>query len=204
MAGSMVHSARAYLQGMETLMPLIDCDAIDRYANLLVQAWREDRAVYVFGNGGSASCASHHVADYVQTTAVEGQRRLRAMSLVDNTEILTAVSNDIDYHEIFRRGLEVYARPGDLAVGISCSGNSVNVLRACGWARLKDITTVAITGFDGGKLGRLADLHINIPSDNYGIIEDLQLSVGHIVSQMLRSQILMHSSNSEVLPDAAG
>lgn len=204
MAGSMVHSARAYLQKMERLMPLIDCDAIDRYANLLVQAWREDRAVYVFGNGGSAACASHHVADYVQTAAVDGQRRLRAISLVDNTEILTAISNDFDYSEVFRRGLEAYARPGDLAVGISCSGNSPNVLRACGWAKLKGMATVAITGFDGGKLGRLADIHVNIPSDNYGIIEDLQLSVGHIVSQMLRAQILLRSLNSELLPDVAG
>ena len=204
MDGAIIDSARAYFEKLSRLLPLVDCAAIDRYAAMLLQAWQNDRAVYVFGNGGSASCASHHVADYVQTAHVAGQRHLRAFSLVDNTEMLTAIGNDIAYDEVFRHILEAYAKNSDMAVAISCSGNSPNVVRACGWAKLNGIATVGITGCDGGKLGRLVDLHIHFPNDNYGIIEDLQLSVGHIASQILRSQILMLTSSTDALRGAAG
>ena len=186
---TMCSSAKDYIGKMSELLALIDRSAIDAYAELLFGAWAEDRAVYVFGNGGSASCASHHVADYVKTAQVAGQRRLRAFGLTDNVEMLTALGNDDDYEAIFVHPLQTYARAGDIAVAISASGNSPNVVQACRWAREHGMKNVAITGFDGGKIGSLADLHINIPSDNYGLIEDMQLAVGHIVSQLLHGSV---------------
>jgi len=172
------------------MLETVDGDAIDRYADVLFDAWKDDRAVYVFGNGGSAFCASHHVSDYVKTAQVDGQHRLRAFSLCDNMGILTAIGNDIGYDDIFVHPLESYAKSGDVAVAISCSGNSPNVVKACEWARAHDMTVVAITGFDGGKLGPLADVHINFASDNYGFVEDLQQSVGHNVAQRLKSRVM--------------
>ncbi|MFP4145145.1 MAG: SIS domain-containing protein [Phycisphaeraceae bacterium] len=190
MAGKTARCANEYVGRMKELLEMVDCAAIDRYADLLLDAWRHDRAVYVFGNGGSASCASHHVADYVKTAEVDGQRRLRAFSLCDNREMLTAIGNDLSYEDIFIHPLESYARPGDVVVGISCSGNSSNAVKACRWARDHGMGVVALTGFDGGEIGRISDLHINIPCENYGLIEDLQLSIGHIVAQMLQARII--------------
>lgn len=184
-------SASQYAQWMSEQLAKLDTASIDRYAQAVFQAWRDDRQVFVFGNGGSAYTASHHVTDYVKTAAVDGQRRLRAISLIDNIGLTTALGNDVSYDDIFRYPLESYARPGDLAVGISCSGNSPNVVLACQWAKDHGLTVVAITGFSGGKIGPMADIHIHFPSDNYGVVEDLQMSVAHIVAQSLRQRVLV-------------
>ncbi|HEV8379548.1 MAG TPA: SIS domain-containing protein, partial [Tepidisphaeraceae bacterium] len=103
--------------------------------------------------------------------------------------LTTAIGNDISYEDIFRFPLSSYARSGDVAIGISCSGNSPNLLRACEWARENGLTVIALTGFSGGRVKNLAHLHINVPSENYGVIEDLHLSIAHIVAQGLKSRI---------------
>jgi len=189
MAGTISINANNYFHEMCSILKLIDCTKIDQYADELFKAWRDDRTVYVFGNGGSAYCASHHVTDYIKTARVEGEKALRAVSLVDNLGLLTALGNDISYNDIFSYPLEAMAMSGDVAVAISCSGNSGNVVRALSWAKDNGLLTVAITGFAGGKVGKIADIHINIANENYGIIEDLQLSVGHIAAQGLKSRV---------------
>jgi len=191
MAGTISKTASSYFTEMQAILQQVDCDAIDRYGEELFKAWRDDRTVFVFGNGGSAYCASHHVTDYIKTARVEGEKALRAVSLVDNLGLLTALGNDISYDDIFSYPLESVARPDDVAVAISCSGNSGNVVKALAWAKDNGLLTVAITGFQGGKIGKIADIHINIPNKNYGIIEDLQLSVGHIAAQGLKSRVMV-------------
>jgi D-sedoheptulose 7-phosphate isomerase len=175
---------------MTKLLRELDPTPIDAFADCVYQAWRDGRRVFVFGNGGSASTASHYVADFVKTAAVEGQKRLAAFCMNDNIGLLTALGNDISYEETFSYPLASYAQPGDVAVALSCSGNSPNVLHACRWAREHGLTVVALTGFEGGKLKDLADIHINIPSTNFGLIEDLHLSVNHVVAQSLYSRIV--------------
>jgi D-sedoheptulose 7-phosphate isomerase len=189
MAGSIASAAQHYFSAMTAVIARIDPKAVDAYAAILADAWRSKRRVFVFGNGGSAYNASHHVTDYVKTASVGGRRRLHAFSMTDNVGLTTAVGNDLAYDQTFLFPLESYAQRGDVAVAISCSGNSPNLLRACEWARNNGLTVVALTGFSGGKVKDLAHLHINVPSDNYGIIEDLHMSVGHIASQMLRDAV---------------
>ena len=189
MAGTICTSAGEYIEALQGMLGNVDASKIDAYGDMLFEAWKDDRAVYVFGNGGSASCASHHVADYVKTAEVMDQRRLRAFSLVDNTEMLTALGNDCSYDDIFVHPLQTYAKAGDVAVGISCSGNSPNLIKELEWAKDNGMTTVAITGFSGGKAGGMVDLHMNIASDNYGVVEDIQLAVGHIVAQILKTRV---------------
>ena len=189
MAGSITHSAEQYFTALAGILPCIDQASIRRFADVLYDTWWENRRAFIFGNGGSASTAGHYVCDMVKNTAAEGKPRLQVLSLADNLALLTALGNDISYDEIFRYPLASYARTGDVAVAITASGNSPNVLRACEWAREHGLFVVALTGFSGGKVRELCDLHINIPSDNYGIIEDLHLSVNHIVSQMLKTRI---------------
>lgn len=189
MAGSTVRKASDYLNGLADLLRRVDAAAIDAYADLLYRTWAAKKRVFVFGNGGSAYNASHHVTDYVKTAQVDGQPRLCAFSMTDNVGMTTAVGNDLAYDQTFSYPLECYAGAGDVAVGISCSGNSPNLLRACAWARDNGLTVVALTGFAGGKVKDLAHLHINVPSDNYGMIEDVHMSVGHIAAQMLHNRV---------------
>jgi D-sedoheptulose 7-phosphate isomerase len=189
MAGTVCTHASAYIAEMTKLLRELDPAPMDAFADCVYQAWRDGRRVFVFGNGGSASTASHYVADFVKTAAVDGQKRLAAFCMNDNIGLLTALGNDISYEETFSYPLASYAHPGDVAVALSCSGNSPNVLHACQWARDHGLTVVALTGFAGGKLKDMADIHINIPSTNYGLIEDLHLSVNHVVAQSLYSRI---------------
>ena len=196
MAGSICSSARDYVDHVGSTLAKMDCDAVDTFADLMFQAWQDDRQVFVFGNGGSAATASHYVTDLVKTCAVGGVRRLRAFSLVDNVPLTTALGNDMDYKEIFRYPLESYARAGDLAIAISGSGTSPNVVAACEWAKENGVTLVSLTGFGGGTIGPMADVHVNIPSDNFGAIEDLHLSIGHMVIQSLHQKLKITSTEA--------
>jgi D-sedoheptulose 7-phosphate isomerase len=182
-------NAAAYLAQMNDLLAQVDRQAIDAVASRLYQAHQLDQLVMVFGNGGSSFTASHFVTDLVKTASVEGHRRLRALSLADNMGLVTAVGNDILYDAIFAYQLESFARPGDVAIAISASGNSPNVVMACRWAKDHGVEVIALTGFKGGEVASIADLHVNIPSSNYGLIEDLHLSIGHIVSQSLHLRL---------------
>ena len=170
-------------------MESINSDAVELAVDRIFEAWQQGRHVFVFGNGGSAYAASHYVTDLVKTAAVDGRPRLKAMSLVDNYGLTTAIGNDVTYDEIFQYPLQTYATPGDVAIAISASGNSPNVLKACRWAGEHGLTVIGVTGFAGGKLAGLCRVHIHIPSDNYGLVEDLQLAVGHMLSQALKSRV---------------
>jgi D-sedoheptulose 7-phosphate isomerase len=192
MPGSICSNASAYLTALSQLAARLDPAPIDALAARLFDIWRQRRRVFVFGNGGSASTAGHMVCDLVKTAGVAGQPRLDVLCLSDNIALLTALGNDDSYDEVFRFPLESFARPGDLAIAISCSGNSPNLLAACQWARASGVTVAALTGFAGGKVKDLADIHINVPSDNYGLIEDLHLSVNHMVAQGLQARIRKH------------
>ncbi len=197
MVGTVCSSAGAYLEHLGALLERIDCAAVDLLTETLVEVRRADRQVIVFGNGGSAYTASHFVTDLVKTTCIDGERRLRAISLVDNYGLITAVGNDIDYDQTFTYCIEAYARPGDVAIAISASGNSPNVINACEWAKDHGIKLICLTGFDGGRIGEFADLHVNVPSQNYGLIEDVHLSIGHMITQALKARVmaeaLLHS-----------
>lgn len=189
-------SASSYLADMKQLIPKIDCSIIDSLSEKLFDGWRHDRQVLILGNGGSAYTASHFVTDLIKTAAVDGARRVRAISLVDNYGMTTAIGNDIAYDQTLVYPLESYGREHDLAIAISCSGNSPNVVAACHWAKKHGVTLACLTGFSGGRIAELADLHINVPSDNYGLIEDLHLSIGHMISQSLKARVTAEVNQS--------
>ncbi len=179
-----------YFQSMFQVTEKVSVCAIDAYFDEVLRVWHDQKKVLLFGNGGSAYTASHHATDYVKFASIEGQERLRAMSLVDNIGMSTAIANDISYEQTFSFLLETFGEKGDIAVAISCSGNSPNVVEGCKYAKEQGLKVVAITGFAGGKIGEIADIHINIPDENYGIIEDIQMSIGHIIAQRLRTSVI--------------
>lgn len=194
MIGKYLTSPRAYLQALSEACAEIDPHPIERCVDLFYQTWQDDGTVFVIGNGGSAFTAGHQACDYTKTAAVQGRRPLRAIDLVGNIGLTTAIANDHGYEEIFGFLLRSYARPGDVLVAISVSGNSQNVVRACEWARQDDLRIVGLTGQQGGSLAALSDIHINVPGDNYGLVEDLHLAIGHMVTQALHGRIAAQGS----------
>ena len=184
-----VVKAADYLGETRGVMARLDADLIDRISEQIWQAYEQERTVYLFGNGGSAALASHLACDLAKGTAANGRRRMRAVSLNDNLALLTALANDLEYDEIFAEQLH-HIEPGDVALAISSSGNSPNVVRGLEVAQQAGATTVAITGFKGGRVKSLCDMCLVVPSDNVQYIEDSHLSVMHAIFSAVRQRML--------------
>jgi D-sedoheptulose 7-phosphate isomerase len=138
------------------------------------------------GNGGSASTASHFVADLAKNTRSDNLPNFRVHGLTDNMAILSAYANDEGYENVFAQQLASFVGPHDIVIAISASGNSENVLKGVELANHVKARTVGLTGFDGGKLGPLVDLHIHVPSKIIEQVEDLHLVIEHMVVKTLR------------------
>lgn len=167
-------------------MPFED---VDRVASLLVEAYEQERSIFLFGNGGSAALASHFACDLGKGTANGSKKRFRVMALTDNVPLMTAWANDSKFEDIFAEQLANFARPGDIAFAISGSGNSPNVLLALKAAKAIGSITVGLGGFAGGRMRALCDLCIVVPCDNMQIIEDLHLCVAHSLFTCVRSKM---------------
>jgi D-sedoheptulose 7-phosphate isomerase len=189
MKRNMCQSAQDYFETMDSVIKVINYGVIDKLVDILVEARHDNRQIFVFGNGGSACTSGHFGLELTMTGEAGGPKALQVRSLVDNIGLLTALSNDICYEDVFRYQLTCYANPKDIAIAITGSGHSPNILRACEWAKANDLTVVALTGFDGGQVKEIADIHINIPNNNFGIIEDLHMSIGHIIGQRLHQML---------------
>jgi D-sedoheptulose 7-phosphate isomerase len=178
----------SYLRGREACHREVAFDDLERVLEAILRAYEADRTVFVFGNGGSASTASHLACDMGKGTSVPGRRRLRIVSLTDNVALLTAWANDASYEMVFKEQLENLLRPGDVVIAISASGNSPNVIRAVEYAKERGAVTIGFIGFGGGRLKGLVDLDITVSSRNYGEVEDYHLTLNHIFSQYLRER----------------
>jgi D-sedoheptulose 7-phosphate isomerase len=155
---------------------------------VLLKARAEGRAVFFFGNGGSAATSSHMSQDLGKLTIRPGTRRFRSMSLADPLPLILAWANDASYAEVFAEQVKSQGRAGDVAIGISGSGNSPNVLRALEEARKLGLTTVGLIGTGGGKMKALCDISIVIPSSNMQHIEDLHHILLHLLTAYLRDE----------------
>lgn len=160
-----------------------------RVEEVLLRAWREQRLVFIAGNGGSAATASHWANDLNKGTAVPGQPRFRAVALTDSVPLMTAWANDVAYDSIFVEQLANLCRPGDLLVVISGSGNSPNIVAAARWAREHGATVVGLTGGTGGQLRGLVDHCVLAPTHRMEQIEDVHLVVAHALCVALRARI---------------
>jgi D-sedoheptulose 7-phosphate isomerase len=165
--------AANYLSAFSELLQEIDLEAVERVVELLRRVRDADRTVYVAGNGGSAATASHWANDLGKATKVSSRGFMRVMCLSDNVSWLTALANDEGYARVFSGQLENFAGHGDLFVVISASGNSENLVDAVQLARERDVATVGLVGFDGGRLKDLVDecLWIPTPHGEYGLVE---------------------------------
>jgi D-sedoheptulose 7-phosphate isomerase len=159
----------------------LDLSRIEQAIQWFREARDQGRQIFVCGNGGSASTASHFACDMVKGASYQREKRFRLMALTDSLPTLTAYSNDVSYDVVFEEQLRNFARPGDLVMAISGSGNSPNVLRAVEYANSIGCRTIALTGRDGGKLGPLAQLNIQAHAPHMGRIEDAHMIACHMI-----------------------
>jgi len=183
-------SAREYLERVRGLLDELP-EQSERLVETLFRAFQEGRTIFLAGNGGSAANASHFGQDLAKGTLADmrAERRFRVIPLTDNVGFITALANDEGYESVFEQQLRNLARPGDLLVAISGSGNSPNILRAVEYAKSIGMTTVGVTGFDGGKLRRMADERVHVPVDDMGMCEALHGVVFHLAMAQLRTRL---------------
>lgn len=180
-------SFNEYVGGLTQVLNQIDGTAFDAIVEALRDAHDRDAMIFICGNGGSAATASHMVNDLVKAPAdASGCRPFRAISLTDCVPLMTALANDVDYSQAMARQLFALGRPGDLLVAISGSGNSPNVIEAVNVAREKGMKVIGLSGYQGGKLGPLSDIHLNVPCHCIAQVEDAHLIVEHAVVEKLK------------------
>ena len=182
-------NVEAYLQRLHAAVDGLPRDRLATLGEMLYRAYQNEKQVFTLGNGGSASTAGHMAADIAKNTISPHMRRFRALSLNDNTAMLTALANDLGYENVFSEQLQNLIRPGDLLIAISASGNSTNVLNAIRYAREQSAEVAGLLGFDGGEAAALVDVAIVVPSDHYGVIEDAHLIINHIIVDYFKARL---------------
>ena len=176
-----------YLARLNTEIDRLNQADIQRWADLVYQAWQNGRFVFIIGNGGSGTTASHMAEDLGKSTLRpedlkdEAKQRLKVLSLTDNTGWLLAVGNDCGYDQVFVQQLMNYGSAGDLLLAISGSGNSPNILAAVDWANRLELTTFGLTGYGGGKLKSMQQHGLHVDLADMGMVESIHLSVFHWV-----------------------
>ena len=173
--------AAKYQQSLTETLAALDTKAIDQAILWMKEARDNGQTIFVAGNGGSASTASHFACDIVKGASYTRDKRFKIMALTDNLATITAYSNDVGYDCVFVEQMKNFAKPGDLFLAISGSGNSPNVVTAMDYANKNGIKTIAMTGRDGGKLGPMANLNLHVPSPHMGRIEDAHLIMCHTI-----------------------
>ena len=170
-----------YLQSQKQTLDSIPRAAVAELIQQFQQALREDRQIFVFGNGGSAANASHFVTDLGKGASDKLSKRFRCLALNDNVSWMTALGNDYAYEEIFVKQLQNFARPGDLVLAMSVSGNSPNVVKAVEWGNGNGLQTIALVGGKRGTLATAAKKVVVIDSTHYGRVEDAHMAICHMI-----------------------
>jgi D-sedoheptulose 7-phosphate isomerase len=185
---------REYITRLEHTLDNLPMEQIEQVIEALMDAQQARKTVFIFGNGGSASTASHFACDLSKGTAQPGLPRLRVISLTDNVELITAWANDTAYEHIFTEQLRGLVEPGDVVIGISGSGRSGNVLNAIALAGESGATTIGLTGFDGGSLAAMVDIPVIVPSNCMERIEDAHLILEHTICSTIRENLRLQAN----------
>ena len=164
----------------------VDRAALQAAADLLGATYAAGGTVFACGNGGSAAISNHLHCDHLKGAQTDTTLRPKVVSLSSTIETITAIANDISYDKVYVYQLRTLAEAGDVLITISSSGDSENIVRACGWAKENGVKTIAMTGFDGGRSAAAADINLHVDADNYGVIEDVHQSLMHILAQYVR------------------
>ncbi|MGV3605908.1 MAG: D-sedoheptulose-7-phosphate isomerase [Planctomycetaceae bacterium] len=176
-----------YLSRLHAELDRVNQDHMRLWSDLIYKAWEDGKFVYIIGNGGSGTTASHMAEDLGKSSLRsedlrdESKKRLKVLSLTDNLGWIMAVGNDVAYDQIFTQQLMNYGQPGDVLIAISGSGNSPNILTAVDWANRHGLTTFGLTGYNGGKLLKSQKCGLHVPLDDMGMVESIHLCLFHWV-----------------------
>lgn len=180
-----------YCNALRQMIDNIDSYSISKFLNIMKQAAENNQRIYICGNGGSASTASHFAGDYNKGLKEYG---FDFICLSDNIPTIMAIANDISYNEIFRYQLLDKLNANDIVIGISGSGNSQNIVNVLNYAKDCGAYTIGIIGYDGGKIKQIADLSIHFPIDDMQVVEDLHLILNHMTMKILKEEKLNENS----------
>ena len=175
-----------YISTLQRTMDKLHQPLIADVIHILQRARMQGNQIFIMGNGGSASTASHFVCDLAKNTRYDGLPHFRVIGLADNMEIFSAYANDEGYENVFSQQLINLVRPDDVVIGISTSGNSKNVINAVEEAQKYSAITIGFTGFDGGRLGQLVDTHIHVDSVVIEHVEDIHLMLEHMIVRTIK------------------
>ncbi len=183
------NSFKQYFDKLKKTLDKLDTDSIGTVVDILLQCRENEGTMYIFGNGGSAANASHIAGDFLKGISYGMEKRFKTHCLNDNIAGTTAITNDLSFDDIFIEQLKTYLSPGDVVIGISGSGNSENVVRAVQWAHDKGATTIALTGYKGGRLKKAAEFVLLAPVDDMEITEDMHTIIFHAIKQEINRRI---------------
>ena len=178
-----------YFRKLKETLDTFDTGSIDPVVDILLDCRDRQGTMYIFGNGGSAANASHIAGDFLKGISYGMEKRFRTHCLNDNIAGTTAITNDLSYDEIFLEQLKTYLSPGDVVIGISGSGNSENVVKAVRWAREQGARTIALVGYNGGRLRDVAEIVLHVPVKDMEITEDIHTIIFHAIKQEINRRI---------------
>ncbi len=178
-----------YIENEIAVLGMLDVNAINDVLNLLEHALWNENTIYIMGNGGSAATASHFQNDFNKGISEHTEKKFRVQCLNDNVPTIMAIANDIGYDEIFRFQLKGRLSTGDVVICISGSGNSQNILNAAIYAKECGNAVVGITGYDGGRLGKLSDYRLHVPVNSMQITEDVHMLFDHLMMSVFYKEM---------------
>ncbi|HBH49716.1 MAG TPA: phosphoheptose isomerase [Bacteroidales bacterium] len=178
-----------YFKRLKNTIDSLDIQSLEKTVEIILKAREEGKTMFIFGNGGSAANASHIAGDFLKGISYGLEKRFRVHCLNDNMAATTAITNDLNYDEVFLEQLKTWLNPGDIVIGISGSGNSTNVLKTIEWANQHGANTIGVCGYKGGKLIDLVDTAILAPINDMEISEDIHIIVFHAIKQLVLKRI---------------
>lgn len=190
-----------YLSSLQQTMDELPKENIVAVIELLQAARLDGRQIFIMGNGGSASTATHFVCDLAKNTRKSGLPHFKVIGLTDNMALFSAYANDEGYENVFSQQLANLVLPGDIVIGISASGNSKNVLNAIELAKIRSATTIGFTGFDGGQLAKMVALNVHVNSNIIEHVEDIHLMLEHMIVKAIKDDIYAESMPNIMLDE---
>ncbi len=200
-----MESINKYFAELEQMVRSISLSDLRKVLSLLEEAYRNGHRIFIMGNGGSVATASHFALDLAKNTIMPGAPRLKAISLTDHVPLITAWSNDTAYEHIFAEQLANMIEPGDIAIGISTSGNSPNVINALRLAKQSRAATIGLLGAKGGIIKEMVDAYVLAPGQNIEQEEDAHMILAHVITRHMRGVVRSYVQRLElagmILPD---
>ena len=185
-----MNNADSYIEQVKATLDALDRKQIEKLTEAFLDTYEKGGTIYTFGNGGSGASASHAAGDFLKGASYGLDKRFRMICLNDNLPSMMAIANDIGWDDIFVEPLKNFIGPNDLAIGISGSGNSENVVRALSYAKEQGVTTAALSGFKGGQIAQMADISVHAPVMDMEVTEDVHMVIFNIVKKAMMHRLM--------------